>query len=78
MMMIANPDAPPLPLTDKQRDVLTIIARYYVQNQEPITLRLLARRLRCHHSTVEEHIDALYRKGWLPAPSAPRVRTSRP
>jgi len=62
------------PLTAKQRSVLDIIVRYYMQNGEPITLRLLARRLQCHPSTAQAHLQSLYRKGWLPAPAAPRAR----
>jgi DNA-binding FadR family transcriptional regulator len=64
----------PQPLTDRQRLVLSIIAQYYVQNQEPITIALLARKLGVSRTTAHEHVRVLHQKGWLPAPAAPATR----
>lgn len=65
---------PARPLTGRQRLVLDTIVRYYRATGEPCTVRYLARRLGLHPSTIGEHLSALYRKGWLPAPAAPRRR----
>lgn len=72
-MRRATPDSVK-PLTRRQRAVLTIITQYYAAAGEGCSVRYIARRLRIHHSTVQEHIDALYRKGWIMMPSAPRPR----
>jgi transcriptional regulator of heat shock response len=70
---VITPTVPPQrPLTDKQRVVLSIIARYYIENGEPISVRLLARRLGCHPTTATFHLQALHRKGWIPAPAVPK------
>lgn len=65
------------PLTDKQRVVLSIIARYYIQNGEAISISLLARRLGCAVSTARRYLEALYRKGWIPAPAVPKPAAGR-
>ena len=51
------------PLTDKQQQVLTAIER----NQRTIgpTVRQLATLLKCSQANVQQHIQALRRKGWL-------------
>lgn len=70
------PDAPdgaaPLhTLTTKQRTLLIIIEQYVRATGEPCSARYLARRLSVHHSTIQMHLCALHRKGWLLTPNAP-------
>lgn len=55
-------------LPDRQRAVLVEIIRYYQATGEVPTQRYLARRLSIHFTTVRDHLQALHRKGWLPAP----------
>lgn len=73
--MQAQP-APLNTLTTKQRYVLMVIDQYVRATGEPCSLRYIARRVAVHHSTVESHLTALYRKGWLMTPNAP-VKLSR-
>lgn len=67
----------PRPLTDKQRVILAMVARYYRENGEPMTVRLLARRLKCHPATAHEHLRALHRKGWIQSPAFPKPKTAK-
>lgn len=62
------------PLAVRQRDVLRLIARYHVANDEFPSVRWLAQRLGLHHSTVQDHLTALFRKGWLTSPSPEGLR----
>lgn len=67
-------DDPPVPLrtlTTQQRKVLEAVAAYYVVTGEACSTMYLARRLSLHHSTVQEHLVALFHKGWLKTPNAP-------
>ena len=52
-------------LTDRQETVLRAVERYYEVTGEPCPIRYLARRLSRHHSTIQSHLEALERKGWL-------------
>jgi DNA-binding IclR family transcriptional regulator len=61
----------PRTLTTKQRAVLEVIDAYQRATGEPCSASLLARRLRVHHSTIQGHLSALHRKGWLLTPNAP-------
>jgi DNA-binding MarR family transcriptional regulator len=56
------------PLAAQQRAVLVLITRYYQATGETPSMRYLARRLDLHLKTVQQHLDALYRKGWLRSP----------
>jgi predicted DNA binding protein len=58
----------PTPLTDRQREVLQLMTRYGELLEEPPTMAFLARRMRVDRSTIREHLEAIHRKGWLPAP----------
>jgi DNA-binding MarR family transcriptional regulator len=58
-------------LTGKQRRLLEVIARYCDATGEACPGNYLARREGVHHSTVREHLEALYRRGWLNSPNAP-------
>jgi len=60
-----------MPLTARQRDVLAIIVKFYEATAEPPSVLYVARRLSLSRAAVREHLEALYRKGWLriPAPS---------
>ena len=62
-----------LPLTDRQRVVLAEIVRYNVDNGEGCPARYIARRLSLHHSTVQQHIGYLRRKGFLRSSGSPSV-----
>lgn len=59
----------PLPLTAKQREVLRLIARHHAEQGRPPSLRLVAGKLGLHFTTVQEHLLAIYRKGWLTTPT---------
>lgn len=67
-----TPDAMPVhTLTTRQRAVLEAAEAYQRATGEHCSVSVVARRLRVHHSTIQEHISALYRKGWLSSPHAP-------
>ena len=70
-------DARPSRLTSRQTVILSAIDEYCAATGEPCPSRYLARRLSSHHSTIQEHVASLYRKGWLRAPNAPSI-PSRP
>lgn len=57
--------------TSKQRAILTIIEHYSAATGEACPATHVARRLNVHHSTIQEHYKALFRKGWLRAPDGP-------
>jgi DNA-binding IclR family transcriptional regulator len=61
----------PRPLTTRQTDVYDVIARYNRVTGEPCPASYLARRFELHHTTVQDYIGTLYRKGWLHAPNSP-------
>lgn len=62
------------PLAARQRDVLRLIQRHFETTGEPPTVEYLARRLSLHRKTVQEHLDALFLKGWLRSPSPAGLR----
>jgi Mn-dependent DtxR family transcriptional regulator len=62
------------PLADRQRDVLNTIVRFFVHTGEHPSVCYVARRLGIHHKTVQQHIEALYRKGYLSSPSPQGMR----
>jgi hypothetical protein len=69
-----TPAPPPLhALTTKQRQIVEAIDEYQRATSEPCPPAYLARRLRLHHSTMQEHFLALHRKGWLRAPTGPAM-----
>jgi DNA-binding MarR family transcriptional regulator len=61
----------PKPLTSLQQDLYDQIARYNRVTGEPCPASHLARRFDRDHSTIQDHISALYRKGWLHGPNSP-------
>jgi len=63
-----NRAVPPEPLTDRQREVYAEMVRYGQFAGEPPSVRFLARRLGLHWTTVQDHLVAIHRKGWLPSP----------
>lgn len=67
------------PLADRQRVVLRLIERYLDATGEYPSVSHIARRLGIHHSTVQQHLGAIYRKGWLrsASPSGLLCRTRR-
>lgn len=58
-------------LTTAQRRVLEWIDRYATALEEPCPASFVARRMDLHRSTVEQHIAALHRKGWLVTAKSP-------
>jgi len=62
-------------LPTKQRMVLDVIVQYYRATNEPCPAALVARRIGRHHSTVQEHLSALYAKGWLKTANTPSSPT---
>jgi Mn-dependent DtxR family transcriptional regulator len=67
-------DGPPIPaalLPTQQRRVLEVIQAYDHATEQPCPATVIARRLRVHHSTIQKHLIALHRKGWLRSPGAP-------
>ncbi len=62
------------PLSPRQAEVLRVIARFYEATGEPPSERYLARRLDCCLATVQAHVHALYRKGWLKCPHPSGLR----
>lgn len=65
---------PPRPPAARQREVLRLIARYRRAAGEAPSVCWLARRLGVHHATIQEHLLALYEKGWLQSPSPEGLR----
>lgn len=58
-------------LTARQQKILSEIDGYCQATGEPCSSRYLARRFSVHHSTIQEHLATLYRKGWLRTPNSP-------
>lgn len=54
-------------LTNRQREVYEEIERYTDFAQEPPSVAFIARRLGMHWTTVQEHLEALHRKHWIPS-----------
>lgn len=69
----ATPDgAEPLhTLTTKQRAMLILIDQHERGTGEPCSASWLARRLLVDRTTIRQHLEALYRKGWLRTASTP-------
>lgn len=62
------------PMSARQRDVMRVIVRFYVATGEPPTLRYLSRQLGIRLQAVQDHVQALYEKGWLTTPSPAGLR----
>lgn len=62
------------PLAVRQRAVLVLIARFYEATGETPSVQYIARRMGLHPKTVHEHLEALWRKGWLRTPSPAGLR----
>jgi len=58
------------PLTQRQREVLHEIVKHVRAVGYPPSLRALGRRLGMNHSRVQQHLNALCKKGWLRSPTA--------
>lgn len=63
--------APIHTLTTQQRRVLEAIDAYWRATGEACPCSVLARRFNLHHSSVQKHLVALHRRGWLRSSSAP-------
>jgi len=64
-------DSPVHHLTTRQRRILEAIDDYQRVTGEACSASYLGRRFSLHPSTIQEHLEVLYRKGWLRAPNAP-------
>jgi DNA-binding IscR family transcriptional regulator len=78
IVMTRAADTPPLAtplhaLTTQQRRVIDAVEQYARATHEPCPARYVARRLRLHHSTVQDHFTALHRKGLLQSSTGPAV-----
>ena len=62
------------PLAERQRAVMRVIATYHEATTEYPSARYVARRLGVSLATVQEHLRALCRKGWLKVPAPYAVR----
>lgn len=65
------PESPLNTLTTRQRAVVEAIDAFEQATGEPCSASYLARRFSLHHTTVREHLTALYRRGWLRTPNSP-------
>jgi SOS-response transcriptional repressor LexA len=65
-------------LTGRQKAIVEVIRRYYRATGEPCPASSIARQLGLHHSTVQEHLVALHRKGLLRGPNPPAMLAARP
>lgn len=63
-----------LPLTANQHNILRYIARVWEIQGRPPSLRTVAWRFGLTHKTVQEHLEAAYRKGWLKTPTPAGLR----
>jgi LexA DNA binding domain-containing protein len=73
---VPREDSPGRRITDlptKQRVILELVIQYYRLTGEPCSASYLARRLRVHHSTVQQHLLVLHKKGWLLTATGPAV-----
>lgn len=60
-------------LPTQQRVIVELVLQYHHVTGEPCSASHLARRLRLHHSTVQQHLRELYRKGWLTTATGPAI-----
>lgn len=67
----AAPQMPLRTLTTKQRAIVEAVDAFERAAGEPCSASFLARRLRVHTSTIQGHLSALHRKGWLQTPNSP-------
>jgi hypothetical protein len=63
------------PLSPRQRDVLRLLqAIMRAAPDRPPSVPYLAAKLHVHHSVVQDHLSALFRKGWLCSPTPSGLR----
>lgn len=62
-------------LTGRERMILDIVVQYVRVTGEPCPGRFIARRIGAHHSTIQQRLQQLHRKGWLRGPSSPAFPT---
>lgn len=55
----------PLPLTERQREVLDVMHTYEKRTGSVCSLVYISRQLDVDSSTIRDHIKALHEKGWL-------------
>ena len=63
-------------LPAQQRIVLDIVIRYYRVTGEACPASHIARKIARHHSTIQEHLSALFAKGWLVTANTPSRPTT--
>jgi DNA-binding MarR family transcriptional regulator len=61
----------PAPMTGRQKAVLRLIQRVLRDDplRRPPSVRDIAEHFGIHHRAVEEHLHALWKKGWLKSPT---------
>jgi len=64
-------------LTNRQREILKVVAKYEHDTGEPCRFEYLARRLAIPAEAVRHHFEALHRKGWVEKPRSPIVLRHR-
>lgn len=52
-------------LSPRQAQVYEMVSKYYDLAGEPCSAGIVGRKLGLSRQTVRQHIQALYRKGWL-------------
>lgn len=57
----------PAALTERQREVYEELQRYIAVAHEEPSVAFLARRLGLHWTTVQQHLEALHQKKWIPS-----------
>jgi SOS-response transcriptional repressor LexA len=58
-----------LPLTKRQRAILSYITAVHRAQGRAPSARVIAWRFHVSLQTVQDHLQALYRKGWLRTPT---------
>lgn len=58
-----------LPLTPRQRTILSYIAAVQKVQGRPPSARVVAWRFNLRLQAVQDHLQALHRKGWLRTPT---------
>jgi len=68
------------PLSRRQWEVLRVILAVTDATGEPPSIRSISRSLDVSLHTIQGHLEALHRKGWLnsPSPGGMRCEASRP
>lgn len=61
----------PKPLSNREQDVYDLIVRYNRATGEDCPVAYVARKFDVHHSTIQQYIETIHRKGWLHTANSP-------